>query len=177
MDALEMCARDLCNVLQESQKLEQENEDLKNKISELEAKLKDCDKKIEEYKLEASKELYENYLRSKNPLGVIVGDKFYILKQSFKDIDCPYCNGTAKIITQTGLEMVCPCYDGKKRVSAGYEVKQVECVAISLIGETYYYFSSNGVGYMYYKNEGYNCTKAFPTREEAEQYIKELEND
>ncbi len=32
MDALEMCARDLCNVLQESQKLQEENERLQNKL-------------------------------------------------------------------------------------------------------------------------------------------------
>lgn len=157
--------------------LNEANQHLENVIGELGYENNKLKKELEEDKLETSKEKYEKYLRSKNPLGVIVGDKFYILKQSFKDIDCPYCNGTTKITTQTGLEMVCPCYDGKKRVSAGYEVKEVKCIAISrLIGEKYYYFSNfDGAGYTYYKDEGYTYTKAFPTREEAEQYIKELE--
>lgn len=60
-------------------KEQDKNCELKKQIQELQLELQNADKKIEDAKLESSKEIYENYYRSLNPKHIIAGDKFYII--------------------------------------------------------------------------------------------------
>lgn len=157
-----------------------ENKNLQDKVSDLESVLNESKKDIEKVKLEASKELYENYLRTQNPLGVIVNDKFYVVHKVWEDVECPYCDGTSVIKTQTDQELECPkCNNGKRSEHTGYEIEEKTCSLVKKYGypdKIYFSYYDGDDSYSKYEesDEDNFYHKAFKTKEEAEQAISKM---
>lgn len=166
LESLNECAKQYKN----------KNIELEKQIQELQKELQNSEKKIENATLESSREIYENYLRKLNPKHIIAGDKFYTIYQKWNYKPCEYCNGTHKVITQTGKEMDCPkCnMDGTVTSHISYEIR--ECICID-----YIYNSEKNIC-VYYGNDdnkyGVNSIdkteNAYTTREEAEKILDEF---
>lgn len=148
---------------------------LKKEIVELQKAVDNSKKEIEDSKLVQSKKIYEDYLRSQNPLGVIEGDTFYALKKVYEKVDCPYCGGSGVIKTQTGKEFECgKCNKGKVSVFKNYDIVAIQCVIIIRDGGFFKYIDTYGNVYTTLSQPSY-YTKAFKTKEDAEEYLKRLD--
>lgn len=158
-------------------------DELKQTIQNMEKTNTDLHKEIDNAKLEASKELYENYLRTQNPLGVISGDIFYSIEITYGKEDCPYCGGTEEIITQYDKVIKCPkCYQGKIEVRKGFDIIEKKCTSIDSFttynNKTIYrYIDYNGDEFMPYGQDDSTPVYryAFKTREDAQKFIDSQE--
>lgn len=173
LESLNDCAK---SYKEQYLKEQDKNDELEKQIQELQKELQNAKKNVEDAKLESSREIYENYLRTLNPKHIIVGDKFYTIYRKWNYKLCEYCGGTHKIITQTRKEMDCPkCHmDGTVTSHISYEIR--ECICID-----YVYNSEKNIC-LYYGNDdnkyGVNSIdiieNAYTTREEAEKVLNEF---
>lgn len=158
---------------------------LENKNRELQAKVNDVDKiarqKAEEILKDIEREKY----------GYAVGDVLYevVEHHHYEQEICPVCKGEKKY-TINGIELDCNYCDCKGNhsfmVKDPYTIRKVvvehNAVVLEYIDGEYKSSCDGKVAY-YYTNEkkeryfGYinQYTKIFKTKEEAEQYIKEVE--
>lgn len=157
-------------------KEQDKNYELKKQIQELQLELQNTDKKIEDAKLESSREIYENYYRSLNPKHIIEGDKFYIIDKKWNYKPCEYCGGTHKITTQTGKEVDCPKCNQNGTVTSHISYEISECICIS-----YWHNSQKNVNLYYGNNDKDYCVNsnditenAYTTKEEAEKVLNEF---
>lgn len=148
---------------------------LEDKITSLEEEIKSLKEKIDSVKLEASKQIYDDYLRSQNPLGVIEGDTFYSLKKVYEKVDCSYCGGSGTIKTQTGKDFECgKCRKGKVDVFKEYTIVAIQCAKVREDGELFKYEDMYGNIFTTPPQTSY-YSKAFKTKEDAEEYLKRLD--